>query len=199
MTPGIFSCASVRLRGWYIYVVSDFVTLHLTDVWSRLELLHRPAHVYASLAHLSGPKAFLACPCTILCLQLRFGISDRFSGVLELSSLVCVCVHTFSMLELFSGPFHAPRPVLARKLRQRTASTSILLRAQRMANNGWEGEPEHSLIDVDVSRYISVFCGLLSECNIHWTSKTLEYMDCFENDEYIMTCLCSLTHICGRF
>ena len=38
MTPGMFSCASVRLRGWYIYVVSDFVALHLTDVWSRLEL-----------------------------------------------------------------------------------------------------------------------------------------------------------------
>ena len=40
-----------------------------------------------------------------------------------------------------------------------------------MANNGWEGEPEHSLIDVDVLRYISVFCGLLSKCNIHWTSN----------------------------
>ena len=124
MTSGMFSCASVRLRGWTIYVVIDFVALQLTDVCTCSVV------IASSCAHLCKPGTFkwsqgfsgsfihdIAPPA-----PGRFGISDPFSGVLGLSSLVCVCVHMFSVLELFSGPSHAPRPnrpnVLARKLRQ---------------------------------------------------------------------------------
>ena len=40
-----------------------------------------------------------------------------------------------------------------------------------MATNGWEDEPVHSSIVVNVSKYIVVFYALSSECNVYWTSS----------------------------
>ena len=139
-----FSASDGLRGGWSIHVVSDFVTLHLTDIYSCSGI------IASSCAHLCKPGS----PMHDIAPSApgRFSISDP--RVLELSSPVCVCVHTFDVLELFSRPSHA--------LRQRTASSLILLRAQRMATNGWEDEPGHSLIDVNVSQYIVVFGALLS-------------------------------------
>ena len=35
-----------------------------------------------------------------------------------------------------------------------------------MVTNGWEDEPGHSLIDVNVSKYIVVFGALLLQCHV---------------------------------
>ena len=156
-----FSASDGLRGGWSIHVVSDFVTLHLTDIYSCSGI------IASSCAHLCKPGS----PMHDIAPSApgRFSISDP--RVLELSSPVCVCVHTFSMLDLFSGPSHVLRPVLARKLYQHTIPSSILLRAQRMATNGWEDEPVHSSIVVNVSKYIVVFYALSSECNVYWTSS----------------------------
>ena len=98
----VFACfsASDGLRGgWSIYVVSDFVALHLTD-----GICSRSGIITLSCAHLCKPgtskwsQDFSGSPMHDIVASApgRFSISDPC--VLELSSLVCVCVHMFNVL-----------------------------------------------------------------------------------------------------
>ena len=109
----VFMCfsASDGLRGgWSIYVVSDFVALHLTDgICSRSGIITSPSHL-CKPGTSKWSQDFSGSPMHDIAASApgRFDISDPC--VLELSSPVCVCVHTFNVLELFSRPSHALRP-----------------------------------------------------------------------------------------
>ena len=98
-----FSVSDSLHGGQSIYVVSDFVALHLTDgICSRSGIITLP------YAHLCKPgtskwsQDFSGSPMHDIVASApgRFSISDPC--VLELSSPVCVCVHMFNILSCVS-------------------------------------------------------------------------------------------------